>query len=148
MFPMRSHKVNEKGMTLVEILAALVILGIVFVGFMTVFPQMTLINSKTEAKLESMNIAKREFVELKDVTTDKSKAFQIYINGSKGKNLKKIITYIYDENDYQIKVDYYEDDENNLKKNSHPNSIQLNKIHIQVIKEGKVISETFGYIEQ
>ncbi|MCM3637271.1 type II secretion system GspH family protein [Sporosarcina luteola] len=145
---MRSHKVNEKGMTLVEILAALVILGIVFVGFMTVFPQMTLINSKTEAKLESMNIAKREFVELKDVTTDKSKAFQIYINGSKGKNLKKIITYIYDENDYQIKVDYYEDDENNLKKNSHPNSIQLNKIHIQVIKEGKVISETFGYIEQ
>ena len=45
-------------MTLVEILAALVILGMVFIGFMTVFPQMTAFNEKTGDKLETMNLAK------------------------------------------------------------------------------------------
>ena len=51
---------NEKGLTLVEILAALVILGILFVGIMTIFPQMTLFNEKTEAKLDTMNLARQE----------------------------------------------------------------------------------------
>ncbi|MDN7226972.1 type II secretion system protein [Planococcus sp. N064] len=51
---------NEKGLTLVEILAALVILGIFFVGILTIFPQMTLFNNKTEAKLDTMNLARQE----------------------------------------------------------------------------------------
>lgn len=55
---------TEKGLTLVEVLAALVILGIVFVGVMTVFPQMTLFNNKTEAKLETMNLARQEMVNI------------------------------------------------------------------------------------
>lgn len=50
----------QQGLTLVEVLAALVILGIVFVGIMTVFPQMTLFNNKTEAKLDTMNLARQE----------------------------------------------------------------------------------------
>jgi type II secretory pathway pseudopilin PulG len=45
---------------LVEVLAALVILGIVFVGILTVFPQMTLFNEKTETKLDTMNLARQE----------------------------------------------------------------------------------------
>src|SRR5690606_24496980 len=65
MFPMRSFKVNEKGMTLVEILAALVILGIVFIGFMTVFPQMTKFNEKTYTKLDTMNLARVKLEEVK-----------------------------------------------------------------------------------
>ncbi|WP_432358368.1 PulJ/GspJ family protein [Sporosarcina sp. UB5] len=143
---MRSQRINEKGMTLVEILAALVILGIVFIGFITIFPQMTNFNERTESKLETMNLARRELAELKDVTTERNNEFQDYINSTKGKNANKISTYTYEKNGYQIRVDYYEDED--LKKNSHPNSKQLHKIHIQVIKEGKVISETFGYIEQ
>ncbi|MFP3323715.1 type II secretion system protein [Planococcus sp. SIMBA_160] len=51
---------SQRGLTLVEVLAALVILGIVFVGIMTVFPQMTLFNNKTEAKLDTMNLARQE----------------------------------------------------------------------------------------
>lgn len=51
---------SQQGLTLVEVLAALVILGIVFVGIMTVFPQMTLFNNKTEAKLDTMNLARQE----------------------------------------------------------------------------------------
>lgn len=56
---MRALK-NEKGLTLIEVLAALVILSIVLVGIMTVFPQMTLFNAKTEAKLNTMNLAREE----------------------------------------------------------------------------------------
>ena len=51
---------NRKGLTLVEVLAALVILGIVFIGIMSVFPQMTLFNEKTETKLDTMNLARQE----------------------------------------------------------------------------------------
>lgn len=51
---------NEKGLTLVEILATLVILGIVFIGIMTLFPQMTLFNERTEVKLDTMNVAREE----------------------------------------------------------------------------------------
>jgi prepilin-type N-terminal cleavage/methylation domain-containing protein len=55
---------NEKGLTLVEVLAAIVILGIVFVGIMTIFPQMTLFNDKTEAKLDTMNLAREEMAKI------------------------------------------------------------------------------------
>ncbi|MCP2035080.1 prepilin-type N-terminal cleavage/methylation domain-containing protein [Planomicrobium sp. HSC-17F08] len=55
---------NEKGLTLVEVLAALVILGILFTGIMAVFPQMTLFNNKTEAKLDTMNIAREEMAKI------------------------------------------------------------------------------------
>jgi len=32
---------NDRGLALVEVLAAIVILGILFVGIMSIFPQMT-----------------------------------------------------------------------------------------------------------
>ncbi|KOF11781.1 hypothetical protein AC739_02910 [Planococcus glaciei] len=62
---------NEKGLTLVEVLAALIILGIMFVGIMTIFPQMTLFNAKTEAKLDTMNLARQEVANI--VKADKWK---------------------------------------------------------------------------
>ena len=55
---------NDKGLTLVEVLAAVVILGILFVGIMSIFPQMTLFNAKTETKLDTMNLARQEMAEL------------------------------------------------------------------------------------
>lgn len=57
-------KLNDKGLTLVEVLAAVVILGILFVGIMSIFPQMTLFNAKTETKLDTMNLARQEMAEL------------------------------------------------------------------------------------
>ena len=55
---------NDKGLSLVEVLAAVVILSILFVGIMTIFPQMTLFNAKTETKLGTMNLARQEMAEL------------------------------------------------------------------------------------
>ena len=55
---------NDKGLSLVEVLAAVVILGILFVGIMSIFPQMTLFNAKTETKLDTMNLARQEMAEV------------------------------------------------------------------------------------
>lgn len=62
----KCRKNNEKGLTLVEVLAAIVILSILFVGIMTIFPQMTLFNAKTEAKLDTMNLARQEMAKIND----------------------------------------------------------------------------------
>ena len=142
---MKKNTQNEKGMTLVEILAALVILGIVFIGFMSVFPQMTLFNAKTKDKLETMNLAKQELVELQEsnhLLFDKS-FFELTSDYER---------YIYDEKGYRFEVDYYIQPD--LKRDSDvAGSISLNKVHIKVKKEGaskqdSIISETYGYFTQ
>lgn len=58
---------NEKGLTLVEVLAALVILGIFFIGILTILPQMTLFNARTETKLDTMNLARQEMANILSV---------------------------------------------------------------------------------
>ncbi|WP_224075814.1 type II secretion system protein [Planococcus chinensis] len=55
---------NEKGLTLIEVLASLVIFGILFTSIITIFPQMTLFNNKTEAKLDTMNLVKQEMAKI------------------------------------------------------------------------------------
>ena len=55
---------DEKGLTLIEVLAALVILSIAFIGIMTIFPQMTLFNQITAAKLDTMNLARQEIAKV------------------------------------------------------------------------------------
>lgn len=140
---------NENGFTLVEILAALTILGIVFISYMTIFPQMNNMNERTETKLVTMNIAKEELRELKNnpnklnsdkkISNDTSSSTELYrydIDGSK---------------QYKCEVIYYTNPE--LKRNSSiegrnsDGSVSLNKVEISVMKNGKLISETFGYLE-
>lgn len=131
---------NDNGMTLVEILAALVILSIVFIGFMTVFPQMTAFNEKTGNKLETMNSAKMELADWKGGIYSISYFDQypeVTINGEKVRRFPGKV-----ENS---EIDFYELED--LKGNSHEDSVSLHKIHIKILREGKIISETYGYIE-
>ena len=142
---MKRYMHSDKGMTLVEILAALVILGIVFIGFMSVFPQMTLVNEKTVKKLETMNLAKKELVELQ-MTPDKLSDMTPLSQTGPYKR------YIYYQDDYQFEVDYYEIPD--LSKDSEvKNSKALYKIHIKVNeedanKDNPMISEIYGYLKK
>lgn len=134
---------NEKGMTLVEILAALVILGIVFVSFMTIFPQMTNFNDRTETKLETMNLAKQELNELENgymLLTN-----QYLIPNNSNKDIKLFRYPIENYENYICEVEYFIKRE--VKRTSDPNSNFLNKIHIKIIQNDKVISETYGYLK-
>ena len=86
---------NRKGLTLVEVLAALVILGIVFIGIMSVFPQMTLFNEKTETKLDTMNLARQEMQKFISVnSSDGSLDFNLFKNNMSVKFPSAEYTYL------------------------------------------------------
>ncbi|MFD1203990.1 prepilin-type N-terminal cleavage/methylation domain-containing protein [Sporosarcina contaminans] len=131
---------EERGVTLVEVLTSLVILGIVFIGFMTVFPQMTSFNMKTSTKLEAMNEAR---------------------------NLLETIQHVYtydefsQENGYEVENDEWVKKESNelgvveyriaktpsLQAGATSNESNLHVIQINIAKDDKVVSGTFGFIE-
>lgn len=133
---------SQNGMTLVELLAAITILAVLFIGFLSIFPQMTKSNMQTEEKLETMNLAKIELVELKEGKLEKLHVLdpepEIISND-------EITRFRYEKEGYQYIVDYYID--HDLESDGHPKSVQLNKIHIKVNKSDNLISETFGYLK-
>lgn len=135
---------NEKGLTLVEILAALVILGIVFIGYMTIFPQMTNFNEKTYAKLETMNLARKKLDDINGTMLPTECA---------GESDKCIITdYEEDEEDkilYKVELEYkMQPDLDSI--DGANDQVALHQVHIRYYKlgqEDKPISETFGYVQ-
>jgi prepilin-type N-terminal cleavage/methylation domain-containing protein len=152
----KKHIHNEKGLTLIEVLATLVILGIVFVGIMNIFPQMTLFNAKTYTKLDTMNLARQEMADIKSIKilpTGESildritgKLNGIDYTGPNTVNEEGFYEFTKDLEDNKYKYE--------LRLFSQPdfignaNAPSLYKIHL-IIKtaEGMLSSETYGYIE-
>ena len=161
-----SEKNNtQKGLTLVEVLAALVILGIVFIGIMTVFPQMSLFNEKTETKLDTMNLAREEMTKLTSVKyvesdiTDLSSKFKEILNKKEDGSL------IHSPNPYTVTKDNNTNSEYVIytvinSKNGFPytihvyrnkdltGAISLYKVILQIKTNGtSPNSETYDYLE-
>lgn len=160
---------SQQGLTLVEVLAALVILGIVFVGIMTVFPQMTLFNNKTEAKLDTMNLARQEMAVIAnaDWLGDRDeedpviyeKFIDKYETTMNGLNYTKVS----EENGYarfekqdgytyevELALDctpFLTETETSLLKCDDPTLAQLHKMHLKIYEGGRVSSETYGYLQ-
>lgn len=138
---MKAYK--EKGFTLVEVLAALTILGIVFISYMTIFPQMVNMNERTETKLETMNVAKKELAKVK------SRDYEL--NGENkikdSDNKLKYETYKLSEDYYNVVLDCYDfKDHTCSNKKNIKRTPELYKIHIKVYKDTKLVSESFGYL--
>lgn len=57
---------NTKGLTLIEVLASIVLLSIVIISFLPLFPQISLMNTKTEDNLQAANVGKELLVELRN----------------------------------------------------------------------------------
>ncbi|WP_017381163.1 type IV pilus modification PilV family protein [Paenisporosarcina sp. TG-14] len=166
---------NQSGLTLVEVLAALVILGIVFISIMAVFPQMSLVNEKTEAKLDTMNLAREEIseitnisgwtidkladsnevIELLDVNYDLIAVDAPLTNPETGLEVKpnpdpnpEIPSKTFKI--YKLKKDQHGEYTFDLiiyDKEDLAGTVTLYKIVLRVIKDGKTSSETYGYIE-
>lgn len=153
---------NNKGLTLVEILATLVLIGIVFVGVMSIFPQMSLFNEKTYTKLDSMNLARQEMSELKELTFSKDKnlilnqittaslasnpmiKYQIDSSNSEvDENNKPIHLLKKKEDGYDYELRFYE----NPKLTGDIHVENLYQVHLIVKTEEVFNSETFGYIK-
>lgn len=134
---------EESGLTLVEILASLVILGIVFVAFMTIFPQMTLFNNRTETKLETMNEARIVLDEYKNIkwkSTDFSEG-RFQSDGEWWKEIRE------SKPNIVIKIKKTPDEGPDLGNPLKPGVVRMHRIQVYVLKSDQVISESFGYIQ-
>ncbi|MDX1700670.1 MAG: type II secretion system protein [Melioribacteraceae bacterium] len=165
---------TQKGLTLVEVLAALVILGIVFVGFMTVFPQMTLFNAKTETKLDTMNLAREEMTEFvenadKQATECSNTASATNLNSTTENyletrynqlnNVKTVFVLndpisidddycLYSVNINEYLYEFFVYTEPDLEGDTNiPNSKSLFKTILKIKVNNQKSSETYGYIE-
>ncbi len=138
-------KNQEAGLTLIEILASLVILGIVFVSFMTIFPQMSLFNSRTETKLETMNEARIVLEEYKDKTVQKTNLGTAACPNNSWIQVPYTGDHPFKSNHTPIiKVKNCPDvkpEDSQVK-----GVVQLHQIHIEIQKDGKQVSESFGYV--
>ncbi|WP_434402493.1 type II secretion system GspH family protein [Planococcus sp. 11815] len=150
---------SQQGLTLVEVLAALVILGIVFVGIMTVFPQMTLFNNKTEAKLDTMNLARQEMANITNADWFGN------IEGTSFENQMTTLGYAKEletleyvrfkkQDEYIYEIDLWksctefvdEDGEGNECKFDTNTQVRLHQTHLKLYKQELLSSETFSYI--
>lgn len=147
---------NEKGLTLVEVLASIVILSIVLVIFMNFFPQMALMNNKNEEKQQAINLAKKELIYWQNEMKSQSDLDNFL-------NTPSTISQFKAECNENISLDfgcgifnYHVNSESfdvivMIKKTSdlETNSTKLHQIHIQLIKENQEYptSETYGYIK-
>ncbi|PID21427.1 hypothetical protein CSV61_09380 [Sporosarcina sp. P3] len=139
---------NERGFTLVEILASLTILGIVFISFMTIFPQMSTFNSKTEAKLETINLAKKELLVWREnpLPLDRNSELEIIKEDSVTKPSHIIYDYNYKkEPSFTYRVTLKKEPDLTT---TQKGEAELFRIHIIVFKEGREVSETFGYMKK
>ena len=139
----KTKKCNESGLTLVEILASLVILGIVFVSFMTIFPQMTLFNERTETKLETMNEAR---IVLEEYRNEKWKTKNLSAPRFNAQNGWWIDTQPPKPN-ITVKIKQDPDEGPDLTTELKPGVVRLHRLQVQIKKNDEVISESFGYVQ-
>ncbi|PIC57867.1 hypothetical protein CSV80_06030 [Sporosarcina sp. P12(2017)] len=138
---------NERGFTLVEILASLTILGIVFISFMTIFPQMVSVNDRTETKLQTMNSAKVELINLKK--NPSKLIINEKIKNSISTNDYETYTWLGKHNNV-VEIDCYNVNGqtcSGIGEDTASRQKELYKIHIRVKVSENTISETFGYVE-
>ena len=95
---------NDKGVTLIELLASIVILSIVIIGFLSFFPQTLLLSTKVEDRLTGLNVAEEVLNEYKetniwkDVVSVNNKQYYtkvVYIHEQSVLNLTPVRVEIY-----------------------------------------------------
>ncbi|MBD8068857.1 prepilin-type N-terminal cleavage/methylation domain-containing protein [Bacillus sp. PS06] len=57
---------NQKGLTLIELLASIVIISIIIISFLSVFSQFFIFSNKQEDKLTVINLAEKVLSDVKD----------------------------------------------------------------------------------
>ncbi|WHZ01907.1 prepilin-type N-terminal cleavage/methylation domain-containing protein [Neobacillus sp. YX16] len=134
---------EEKGLTLLEVLLAISILSIIFISFLSFFPQMGFINKENENKAQAINTAKEVLLEWQN-----SQELKNYIktpsNNPPAGYVSKDSTFYYFKDvkvgfDVDIKIKIATD----IK--STPTKTHLIQIELKN-KRNNVVSDTYGYI--
>ncbi|MDQ0975659.1 prepilin-type N-terminal cleavage/methylation domain-containing protein [Neobacillus niacini] len=148
---------NEKGVTLVEVIAAISLLSIVLIGIMGIFPQMGFINKHNEDKSQAINSAKQILNEWKSedtVTGEKvisalKKETPTSIDWPIPPEVTTTSTtdtfYTFKKNDINSEIRIWKNPETGF--GGENDLIKTYKILVQVKnKRDTIIGETYGYI--
>lgn len=133
---------NNKGMTLIELLASITILGFVVIIFMGFFSQGMLFSTKVEDKLSSINVAEKVLNEAQNNDIEYT-GESIVIDDLQYREVKSI------ELNGKFYYPYVSQTE------EIPKNLHLNRIYVKIFteKNGKSnpnstpTSELFGYLE-
>lgn len=135
---------NSRGLTIVELLTALIILSIIFIAFLTIFNQSMNHSSKVEDKFTGVNIAEAVLYEAtKYFETTSPPTVKTYTGSEVG--LKDGNYYIINNKKYIPEITISQD----------PNEkfLDLYRIHVVIYNvdengnKDKALSELFDYIE-
>lgn len=125
---------TEKGLTLIEVLLSITLLSIVMITFLSFFTNAFRFNSINDDSTQAMNIAREKQALIKEkswseITTTFDETTDYYIQNM-------------NESEYDITL--------SLKKS--PEDItsyyNLHLVHVEVNKDGKLLSETYTYYEE
>ncbi|KGR79649.1 prepilin-type N-terminal cleavage/methylation domain-containing protein [Ureibacillus manganicus] len=124
---------NEKGLTLVEVIAAIILLSIILISIFSFLLNSTRLNNMNDESIQAMNIARSTSVEVRESSCKVVKA-NTSLNGEY--YTKEFLS---GNSEYTIKL--------SLNKNPESGNLQpeLHLVHIQVMKEGAEVSDTYTY---
>ncbi|WML59565.1 prepilin-type N-terminal cleavage/methylation domain-containing protein [Neobacillus sp. PS2-9] len=140
------HIQNENGLTLIEVLISIAILSIIFVSFMSFFPQMGFMNKQNEDKTQAINTAKEVLIEWQEMPD--LKAFLVDPTNDtlddlpSNKKTEGDYYYFYTtKNNYDVTIKI------NILPSKESKAAKAHLIMIQLFnKKGTVVSETYGYV--
>lgn len=147
---------NQKGLTLIELLAAITIIGIILIGFVTFFAQSINFSVKVEDNLSSVNIAEKFLYEVKSnnqviSALQSGNEYACDTNPFTVSGTDLALTIDSDYNDYFYEVNnngYYPDV--TICRNTEEKNLDLYRVHVAVFvyenQNKQLASEVHGYI--
>lgn len=135
-----SFKRGNKGFTLIEVLAALVILSIVLLSFFSFFSQSALFTQKNRDKLTAVNLAQDTIVTIKKNTSffQQSKTYTTTFPEPERSILNVNSTGIFNQQpNYKLQLTISKD-----------SSYHLYKLYVRILDiNGKQLTETYHYLK-
>lgn len=133
---------DESGMTLVELLTAIAILGIFFSGIAYMYPQMSHINENNGEKMGLQNEARVELDKIKENAENffaETPVEEVQDNGLS--SMKTIYSYKRDDTTYRVTITNKADVGTNISEGSR----SLHRVVLQVSGKEKTV-EVYGYV--
>lgn len=147
---------NEKGLTLIEVLVSITLLSIVIITFLTFFTNAFRFNSINDDSTQAMNIAREQQALIKEhpevinriLNEESLTADDVNVLQLKSPVLLENNKYILHINNtiYDIKV-YIDNDAQKKDEIGVTTYLPLHKIHVEIYKNEKLLSETYTYFE-
>ncbi|MDP4156096.1 MAG: prepilin-type N-terminal cleavage/methylation domain-containing protein [Bacillota bacterium] len=138
---------NDRGVTLVEILAAVVILAIVLGSIMNFFPQLGFLNGQNQEKAQAVSTAKQILIEWQN-----DNGVHNFLKGSQNATMPVQSLNQPDQNYYYFQTTSGDFDVNIKIAKKPPANFQAGTTSVRFIQvqvkntQNKVTSETYGYI--